>query len=342
MVVISYIYNIRLPSEDNSCKTDRERKRENMQKNPTGAPLSQNPVYVEAYAVPSAPPSAPHAAAEPIHVQAAPLANFNDAGAREYLTAHHWPTGLQETFVKNLKKIPMRFFICDDSGSMSTNDGHKLIQAGGNFKMISCTRWNELTVGLKFHAGLARAAGAPSEFRLLNGAAPIMIGDGSDYDNSRFESFNALLEGSPSGGTPLCRHINEVVQQIREMAPRLRASGQKACVIIATDGESSDGDIAAAMRPLKDLPAWVVVRLCTDEDKIVDYWNNIDGELELDMDVLDDLKGESGEIKEHNSWLTYGEPIHRMREFGIPVKELDLLDEAKLSLDQIRNFCSLL
>ena len=60
------------------------------------------------------------------------------------------------------------------------------------------------------------------------------------------------------------------------MVPFLRATGQRVAVIIATDGESSDGDIAAAMAPLKDLPVWVVIRLCTDEDKIVDYWNNID------------------------------------------------------------------
>jgi hypothetical protein len=50
-------------------------------------------------------------------------------------------------------------------------------------------------------------------------------------------------------------------------------------VVIATDGESSDGDIVTAMKPLKQLPCWVVIRLCTDQDSIVDYWNNIDSEL---------------------------------------------------------------
>jgi hypothetical protein len=205
---------------------------------------------------------------------------------------------------------------------------------------VSCTRWAELTEALKFHANLAKIAQAPTEFRLLNGAQPILIGGPNDPDESCLTSLLAVLSASPSGGTPLCRHIADVAAQIRLMEPELRQHGQKACVVIATDGESSDGDLAAAMQALRPLPVWVVVRLCTDEERIVNYWNNIDSQLELDMDVLDDLCGEAGECHEANRWLTYGEPMHRLREFGIPVKEIDLLDEALLSLDQIRLFCS--
>ena len=43
------------------------------------------------------------------------------------------------------------------------------------------------------------------------------------------------------------------------------------------------------MRQLENLPVWVVVRLCTDEDKMVNYWNNVDSEVELNMDVIDDM-----------------------------------------------------
>ncbi len=52
----------------------------------------------------------------------------------------------------------------------------------------------------------------------------------------------------------------QVIAQIQLMEHALRSSSRKALVVIATDGESSDGDIAEAMRPLKNLPVWVVVR----------------------------------------------------------------------------------
>ena len=50
------------------------------------------------------------------------------------------------------------------------------------------------------------------------------------------------------------------------------------------------------MRPLQQLPVWVVIRLCTNEDKMVEYWNNIDSAIELNMDVIDDPQGEAAEI----------------------------------------------
>ncbi len=47
----------------------------------------------------------------------------NEGAARDFLTKRSWPHGLQNALLKGLKKIPMRYFICDDSGSMTTMDG---------------------------------------------------------------------------------------------------------------------------------------------------------------------------------------------------------------------------
>lgn len=209
--------------------------------------------------------------------------------------------------------------------------------------MVSCTRWAELTDALQFHLEFATKAAAPTEFRLLNGSMPLQVGTGdAAADNSSYATLRRLFSESPSGGTPLCRHIREVAAKIRSMEPMLCSTGQRACVIVCTDGEASDGNMAEAMRPLKELPVWVVVRLCTDEDRIVQYWNNIDQQLELSMDVLDDLSGEAQEVKAANPWLTYGEPMHRLREWGTMQKEFDLLDETKLNMEQLWRFCTMM
>jgi hypothetical protein len=197
---------------------------------------------------------------------------------------------------------------------------------------------------MRFHAGLAHAAGCPTEFRLLNGAPPMVIGqrDGTTVSETNLSALLRALDGSPQGGTPLCRHIREITNQITLAAPALQQNSQKASIIICTDGESSDGDLAAVMAPLKNLPVNIVVRLCTDEDNISEYWNRVDSQLELGLDILDDFAGEAEEITKLNPWLVYGEPLHRMREWGISLKEFDLLDEAKLSSEQMRAICAYL
>ena len=52
----------------------------------------------------------------------------------------------------------------------------------------------------------------------------------------------------------------------------------------------------AALKQFEQLPVWVVVRLCTDIESMVQYWNQIDADVEVDMDVLDDVTGEAAEI----------------------------------------------
>jgi len=69
-------------------------------------------------------------------------------------------------------------------------------------------RWSELTHSLKFHAQLAHAAKAPTEFRLLNNCDPIMVGDPQDVDATGLSmALQVFEEETPSGQTPLCHHI---------------------------------------------------------------------------------------------------------------------------------------
>ena len=122
----------------------------------------------------------------------------------------------------------------------------------------------------------------------------------------------------------------------------MRAQNQMVSVTIFTDGEASDGDVATALKQLYNLPVRIIIRLCTDQENIVNYWNDVDANLELHLDILDDLFGENEEVTKWNKWLNYAEPLHRCREWGSHFKEFDLLDEGKLSLDQIRTICALI
>ena len=58
------------------------------------------------------------------------------------------------------------------------------------------------------------------------------------------------------------------------------------------------------MRCLKNLPVWVVIRLCTNDNNMTQYWNGIDSEVELNMDVIDDPLGEAKEIHKYVLVLT--------------------------------------
>jgi hypothetical protein len=60
------------------------------------------------------------------------------------------------------------------------------------------------------------------------------------------------------------------------------------------------------------------------------------------MDVLDDFCGEAAEIYEHNPWMNYGLPLHRLREMGFHDRVLDMIDERPLTRGEIRDFCLLL
>merc|ERR1719267_3526 len=63
----------------------------------------------------------------------------------------------------------LRFWVVDNSGSMSTNDG--TIVSSGQPKR--CTRWAELRETVAWHAKLAHLLHAPTEFRLLNAVSGV-------------------------------------------------------------------------------------------------------------------------------------------------------------------------
>ena len=64
-----------------------------------------------------------------------------DEAARQFLTSRKWPAGFQTLLLNQLtEKVPIRFFICDDSGSMAENDGNTLVTNGTVYKKVNSSR----------------------------------------------------------------------------------------------------------------------------------------------------------------------------------------------------------
>ena len=163
---------------------------------------------------------------------------------------------------------------------------------------------------------------------MLNQPISFIVGSSQAEDKPSVERF---MSASPSGRTPICQLLGQIHGKILALADTLRNGRQLASIVILTDGEPTDGDILEALKPFEELPVWIVIRLCTNDE-----------DLELNIEVLEDLNEEAVEVFQHNPWLNYCEPLHRLREFGMPLKEIDMLDECQLSLDQIRLICSIM
>merc|ERR1712151_399455 len=161
-------------------------------------------------------------------------------------------------------------------------------------------------------------------------------------------ALNTMQMAAPTGVTPLTEHVREVQANVSAMKDHLASTGQKVVIVLATDGLPSDNygssnsrtlnEFKDALRSLQGLPVWVVVRLCTDEDSVVDFYNKLDSQLELSLEVIDDFTGEAEEVYEHNKWLNYSLPLHRIREMGFSHKLFDLLDEQRFTKEELKEF----
>jgi hypothetical protein len=266
-----------------------------------------------------------------------------------------FPRGLADELGKTRSFYPVRFWILDNSGSMMSNDGASV---RGNIS-VPCTRWAELTETVHYHANMAGILQATSFFRMLNdpgcrvGPQEFSIADqGRNFKREVQEVRQIVQHCQPFGATPLTAHLVEIGNRVAVMEQKMRKKGVHAVVIIATDGlptspegmtsEEIDQEFIQALKDLQALPVWVVIRLCTDEQAVVDFYNRLDSVLELPLEVLDDFFNEAKEIHQHNRWLNYAMPLHRCREVGYQNRIFDLLDERPLNKDEVKEFCLVL
>ena len=147
----------------------------------------------------------------------------------------------------------------------------------GTLKVVQSTRWQELTQDIEAVASLSHLIGARTEFYPLNpvGAKPMIV----TGKKGELEQLKAGL-GQPRDRTPLAETTERIVDKVMDLAPSLFACGEKACVVIATDGKPTDGEDAfkRAVERLLKLPVFLVFRLCTNDEEVIDYYNELDAQ----------------------------------------------------------------
>mmetsp|Transcript_538 Transcript_538/g.1628 ORF Transcript_538/g.1628 Transcript_538/m.1628 type:complete len:530 (-) Transcript_538:86-1675(-) len=269
------------------------------------------------------------------------------------------PAGLAWALLESRATTAARFWVLDNSGSMGETDGQQLSMCpDGTFAFVRCSRWEELREVASQQARLAVSLRSRVDFHLLNppqhppGARQFVSlgleysqgGAGSQGGAASLQDLYTSLASSPTGTTPLTEAVATIVGLVAASAPSLCASGQVVVVVLATDGRPNDpNSFVQAVRELQALRCvWVVVRLCTQSEEVLEYWNDLDRQLEAPLEVLDDATAEAREIAQANPWLTYGFPLHLLRTAGVRHKLFDLMDEQAFIGSQLSDMCSLL
>lgn len=207
------------------------------------------------------------------------------------------------------------------------------------------------------HAAMNAHLGVRCEFLLLNPPALrdfAAFREGVDFaavDAERGDTqtqmavLDQMLRNTrPGGTTPLGERLREVQHRIQYDYFQLAQRGLRCVVIVATDGlptcagsnlpsPAAQQEVVQVLRRITcELRAFAVVRLTTDEDDVVAYYNRVDEEEELALEVVDDLESEARELREKgNAWLTYSPLLHMLREAGTSVRLLDAVDERRLN-----------
>lgn len=285
------------------------------------------------------------------------------------------PYGLAKLLDEEDRQIGMKIFLLDNSGSTSTYDGHYFEQRpNGTLFSHPCTRWEEIKRMAMEQAEWNVTIGTPCEFILLN-PGPGALQEGRDFmrigtchPGERQEALGQLrrmLEATqPHGPTPLADRLDEIYQRVSGQFAELAGRGQRVVLVIATDGLPTAAGLSTVayngyngqsqqaakrqvvqglVRLMSELSVFVVIRLTTDDDNVISYYNDLDEELEWPLEVLDDIESEAKEIrKSGNGWLTYSPLLHKIREGGTFVKLFDLLDERCLTPTEVSLFAQLL
>ena len=158
------------------------------------------------------------------------------------------------------------------------------------------------------------------------------MGNGSENTLACLLSYLAI---DPVGRQSIGRYLLDIVELLKDMEDELLATRKIAVLIIMTGCESTDGSIVDVLKLFEGFPIKIVIRICTEEIQIAEHWQSISAQLDLDISIMGHVKTEAIVVRENNNWLTYAEPLHCLREFGIALPAIDSLSTQQLSLHEL-------
>ena len=252
-----------------------------------------------------------------------------------------------------IDKSKLAVYVLDNSGSMIEEDGKSVIfdsDLSGKFKIIQgVSRWSELEEKTKAIVDYNIKRNIQAVYYLLNPMYFNIWKDGQDFisidptKENYLEDLKILKEEMLNkknirGSTPLDVITRLVGKSLRSFVSKQDMKTYDICYNIITDGNPNDKRLfEKELRYLaNNFSVFLTINLCTDNDSIIEYYNDLDVKIGSElggMDVVDDLQGEQLEvIKAGNTFITYSYDIHVCRMAGCNSVVADELDENVLSV----------
>lgn len=267
-----------------------------------------------------------------------------------------FPLGLASLLLSHCNDHPIRIWLVGNGGTMHQNDGHIVNQsAKGKVEIVDCSRWQEVSSTLEWHAELAAWCQTPMAIRFLQDpglqAGPQQLGVSASKHLSSTEEVarlkTVLHKTRPTGGTsPIHEHLQEILPSILSFLPTLERKRKRMVLCICTDSIPTNKnakedpevleEFLLTLGHIMECPVQILFRLSTDEERVMQFYQNLMEHYGLSkIQVLDDYVHESTLVQEHNPWLNYGYPLHLCRETGIRKEVVEKLSREQLAPDEL-------
>lgn len=233
----------------------------------------------------------------------------------DYLYEQGYTKGLVKSLEKSKLEFPVRIWLVDNtSPDLRKRDGHMISELSGrkNVQLVPCSRIEEMEQTVDYHEQMANIIKSPTIIKTINrsirpqddhrrsvqqdAAADdtivITSYEANDMITRKLEDLTVSQMNSSDAPRTLNQCLREMHDNIQEILPLLKTdeanpeATRRIVLVIATDGkpidesgnrtEASLTEFATTLSTFRTLPVWIVIRLCTDDEKVINFWNSLD------------------------------------------------------------------